>query len=136
MEDLDPTISTGEQRFTRFSATPRMRSPGTSSLPTPKIVGKTLVIEPFRLQLHQQTFVLGNQLEIDLAALRRGWYQILAVQDFWSEDASPDLDESIAGVFLARRRADGRWEAPESWPVECRSLVVLGYLSTQPDGPL
>lgn len=61
-------------------------------------------------------------------------YRVLAVQNFWAEDCNPDLSEALAGVFLARRRADDAWEEPENWPVECRTLATLGYIDVrQPD---
>jgi hypothetical protein len=43
-----------------------------------------------------------------------------------SRTANPDLRACIAGVFLAARRADGSWEEPERFPIECRTLAVLG----------
>jgi hypothetical protein len=53
---------------------------------------------------------------------------VLAVQNFHVEDTNPNLDECLAGVFLAGARDDRRWEEPEAFPVECRKLALLAHL--------
>jgi hypothetical protein len=93
-----------------------------------RLLGWTLVVPPFRLERHGLAYVSPAELEIDLEPVRPGAYRVLAVQSFHVEDTSPDLERCAAGVFLARRRSGGRWEEPEAFPVECRTLGVLGYL--------
>jgi len=78
--------------------------------------------------------VLPRELKIDLRRLEPDVYQVLAVQDFWVEDCNPNLHEYVAAIFLARRTTEGRWEEPENWPVECRTLSLLGYLDTRGEG--
>jgi len=113
---------------------PTAESPGTSSAPILlRASDGTLIVPPFRLVLHGQAFVHASTLRIDLRSLVPGTYRVLAVQNFWIEDENPDLDECIAGVFLARRRSDGRWEEPERWPLECRTLAVLGHVTAGRD---
>lgn len=101
-----------------------------SALPQPRMQGGTLVIPPFTLRKGRQRFVLPTELAIELATLEPGVYRVIAVQNFWIEDHDPDLERSLAGIFLARRRLGGGWEEPEAWPVECRSLEVLGILDS------
>jgi hypothetical protein len=88
--------------------------------------GRTLIVPPFEIEAHGQRFVHAAPLHIDLEKLRPGTYRVLAVQNFWFEDHNPDLGVCLAGIFLARRRRDGRWEEPERWPLECRTLAVVG----------
>ena len=89
---------------------------------------RTLVVPPFRLQRNGQAYASGAELEIDLTAVRPGRYRVLAVQNFHVEDTNPNLDERVAGVFLAGARGDRRWEEPEAFPVECRKLALLAHL--------
>lgn len=98
------------------------------SLPAPRLENAQLVVPPFLLRFLGQDFILWSELRIDLAALPPDEYRVLVVQDFWSEDANPDLGQCLAAVFLARRRLDGDWEAPENWPLECRSVALIGHL--------
>ncbi len=83
---------------------------------------------PFRLERNGQTYTSATELEIDLTTVRPGRYRVLAVQNFHVEDTNPNLDECIAGVFLAGARGDRRWEEPEAFPVECRKLALLAHL--------
>jgi hypothetical protein len=87
-----------------------------------------LTIEPFRLRRNGQIYVLPATIRVDLAALRPGRYRVLAVHNFHVEDDNPDLDSCVAGVYLAARSGNGRWEEPERFPVECRTLEVLGEI--------
>jgi hypothetical protein len=89
---------------------------------------RTLVVPPFRVERHGQAYTSGAELEIDLAGVRPGRYRVLAVQNFHVEDTNPNLDECVAGVFLAGARGDRRWEEPEAFPVECRKLALLAHL--------
>jgi hypothetical protein len=93
-----------------------------------------LVVPPFRIDRLNRRYVQPSELHIDLYGLEPDLYRVLAVQNFWIEDRNSDLSEALAGVFLARRRADGAWEEPENWPVECRTLGTLGYVDLrEPD---
>ena len=103
-------------------------SPAICSL---RVDRETLVIPPFQIERFGQRFRQTTELRIELRSLEPDRYRILAVHDFWSEDDQPDLSVCLAGVFLARLRADGAWEEPERWPVECRTLAVLGYVCTR-----
>lgn len=87
-----------------------------------------LVVPPFRLHHLGQWFVQDREMRIDLANLEPDQYRIVVVQNFWIEDTNPDLDECLAGIFIARRRRDGDWEVAENWPVECRSIAHIGLL--------
>ncbi len=87
-----------------------------------------LVIPPFQVHRLEQRFVQARELRIDLASLAPDLYRVLGVQNFWSEDSNPDLRECLAAVFLARCRGEGCWEEPENWPIECRTLAILGYV--------
>ncbi|QID17676.1 hypothetical protein G3580_08485 [Nitrogeniibacter mangrovi] len=104
--------------------------------PAPRLEKATLVIPPFRLPQLGQCFIHRETLRIDLTRLAPDRYRIMVVQNFWIEDTNPELDECIAALFLARRRRDGQWEAAENWPVECRSIALLGWLDlTDPEQP-
>lgn len=87
-----------------------------------------LVVSPFQVEAYGQRFVHRETLRIDLRSIEADTYRVLAVQNFWVEDENPNLAESLAGVFLARRLGDDRWEQPEHWPIECRSLAILAYV--------
>jgi hypothetical protein len=92
-----------------------------------------LIVAPFRIEKHGQTFVNPVELKIDLSSVRPGRYRVVAVHNFQVEDRNPNLSECLGGVFLAGRRADGTWEEPESFPVECRTLAVLGHVDVAPE---
>ncbi len=87
-----------------------------------------LIVPPFRIQKHGQTFINPMELKIDLRSVRPGRYRVVAVHNFQVEDRNPNLDECLGGVFLASYRADGTWEQPEKFPIECRSLDTLVYV--------
>lgn len=107
-------------------------SPATCSAPVElRLEATALVVPPFRIGRPNRWYVQPSELRIDLSGLEPDLYRVVAVQNFWSEDRNPDLSESLAGVFLARRRADGAWEEPENWPVECRGLALLGYVDSR-----
>jgi len=92
-----------------------------------------LIVPPFRLRKHSQTFINPVELTIDLRSVRPGRYQLVAVHNFQLEDRNPNLNQCLGGVFLAARRADGAWEEAEAQPVECRTLEVLGYVKVEPE---
>ena len=98
-----------------------------------QVRGSALIVSPFRIEKYGQTFINPAELTIDLRSVRPGRYQVIAVHNFQVEDRNPNLDECLGGVFLAARRADGTWEEPESFPVECRTLEVLGYVDVGPE---
>jgi hypothetical protein len=100
--------------------------------PTIRLRGRTLVVPPFRVDKFGLSFASRAELSIDLEAVRPGHYRVLAVQNFHIEDTNPALGECVAGVFLAARRSDGKWEEPEAFPVECRSLALLGHVEVGP----
>lgn len=91
-----------------------------------------LSVPPFRLHRFGQTFVSPVPLTLDLSTLAPGPYMVLAVHNFHVEDRSPDLDECVAGVFLAGRRDDGEWEEPERYPIECRAIGTIGRVEVSP----
>jgi hypothetical protein len=93
-----------------------------------RLQGRVLVVPPFRLRHHRQSYLSPAEIRIDLSSVAPGRYRIVAVHNFHVEDRNPRLDECIAGVFLAARRDDGCWEEPERFPVECRALAVLGEI--------
>ena len=104
--------------------------PATCSPPAPcHIEGLQLVVAPFRVLRRRQAYLSRSEIRIDLAAILPGTYRVLAVHNFHVEDCNPCLDECLAGVFLAARRADGGWEEPERFPVECREVSVLATLT-------
>ncbi len=111
------------------------RSPVTYSAQVElRIEGTTLIVPPFRIDRLSQRYLQRSELYIDLAGLVPDVYRVLAVQNFWIEDENPELSEALAGVFLSRRRTDGEWEEPENWPIECRTLTLLGCVDTSIPG--
>jgi hypothetical protein len=90
-----------------------------------------LVIPALRLARGRRSYVLPKSFGLDLRRVEPDLYQIHLVQDFWTDDDNPDLGECVGAVFLGRRRASGAWEAPERWPIECRSLAILGTIDTR-----
>lgn len=102
----------------------------TSSGPVPcRLEANVLIVPPFRLSRRWQTYISDAELRIDLSRVDDGRYRILAVHNFHVEDRNPRLDECVAGVFLAAWCDNGRWEEPERFPVECRTLAILGELA-------
>lgn len=91
------------------------------------VTGTTLRIAPFLIHRWEQKYISHEAIDIDLERLPAGLYRIVAVHDFRAEDRNPDLDECLAGIFLARW-AGHRWEEAEDHPIECRSLEVLCLL--------
>jgi hypothetical protein len=117
-------------------ATGAAASPATCSAPPCRLEGATLIVAPFAIRLHRQRYLSPSEIRIDLGAVAPGRYRVLAVHNFHVEDRNPCLDECVAGVFLAARRADGEWEEPERFPVECRALGTLAELAVPADGAL
>ena len=97
-----------------------------------RLQGGVLVVPTFRLRHLRQSYLCPTEIRIDLGPVGPGRYRIVAVHNFHVEDRNPDLDECVAGVFLAACLPDGKWEEPERFPVECRALAVLGELEVPP----
>jgi hypothetical protein len=96
----------------------------------------TLIVPAFRIRRFGQTFVSSSEIAIDLRSLEPGSYRVIAVHNFLLEDRNPNLDECVAGVFLAAGRGDGRWTEPESFPIECRTVAILGEVDVhRPSSP-
>jgi hypothetical protein len=93
-----------------------------------------LVVPPFRIERHGQTYVAPAELRIDLSPVADGVYRVVAVHNFQVEDRNPNLDECVAGVFLAGRRRNGTWEDAERFPVECRTLQRLATIEVTREG--
>jgi len=92
-----------------------------------------LIVPPFRIEKYNQSFINPAELTIDLRTVKPGRYRVIAVHNFQVEDQNPKLNECLGGVFLASQRADGEWEEPEAFPVECRTLKVLRLLEVGPE---
>ncbi|MGZ5235367.1 MAG: hypothetical protein ACXWCV_03540 [Caldimonas sp.] len=115
------------------AADPAHHAPAISSpLPRCRLAGWSLQIPPFRIERHAQTYLSPSDCEIDLRVVGPGRYRVLAVHNFHVEDRNPDLGVCVAGVFLAALRSDGAWEEPERFPVECRTLELLGVIEVGP----
>jgi hypothetical protein len=129
MDTTDPAPNTRIQAVAAHLA-PKRGYRVTSTGPIPcRLQTNVLIVPPFRLTRLPQSYISDVELRIDLTSIVAGRYRILAVHNFHVEDRNPRLDECVAGVFLAARRNDGRWEEPERFPIECRSLAVLGELA-------
>jgi hypothetical protein len=100
-----------------------------------KIQSHKLIVPKFRIK-KKQIFINHNILSIDLQKIKPGRYRVVAIQNFQIEDRNPNLDECLSGVFLGARLSEDKWEEPENFPVECRQLEILGYLSVGPVHPI
>jgi hypothetical protein len=88
-----------------------------------------LRVPAFRLRKYGQIFISPRDLEIDLLGLKTGVYRIVVVHNFQAEDNNPNLNECLAGIFIAGLHPDGQWEEPEYYPFECRTIEILGCFS-------
>src|SRR5215831_4662243 len=123
------TIGPPMARTTHPPDGPDPESPGTCSPHPPAAVAAGFLLIPaFGLKISHHVYRLEAPLRIDLRALEPDLYRVHVVQDFWTDCSFADLNERLAAIFLGRRRRSGEWEQPESWPVECRDLLVLGYV--------
>jgi hypothetical protein len=93
-----------------------------------KLAGRLLKVPPLRIGRHALSYLSPTEHVIDLHEVAPGRYRVLAVHNFHVEDRNPDLGVCALGVFLAAERGDGAWEEPERFPVECRTLAVLGVI--------
>ena len=129
------SLAGGDSPFRRLfgAASDLARLPSQAVAPRPAVLtltGTELRIGPFVLRQWGQLYVNTQTLSIDLDQLPAALFRIVAVHNFRVEDDNPRLNECVAGVFLARRIGE-RWEAAEDYPIECRSLGLLGYLDTE-----
>jgi len=116
-------------RITRRLSQTTMRFQATFSDPTIlKIKDLQLIVPRFSIRKYNQTFINPVVLKIDLSQLQPAHYRVIAVQNFHVEDTNPNLDECLCGIFLAAKKVDGSWEIPENFPVECRTIKIIGYI--------
>lgn len=113
-------------------AAPGCRAISSVSRPC-SLEGRELVVAPFRIERYGLSYISTSEIRIGLDTVAPGTYRVLAVHNFHAEDCNPCLTECVAGVFLAARRDDDGWEAPERFPIECRSVGVLGVLRLADD---
>lgn len=113
-----------------FKEYPPATSPGA---PRFRLDRRRLIVSAFRMHRFGHTFVNRTPLVLDLSLIAPGGYRVVVVHNFHVEDRNPNLDECVAGIFLAGRRGNGEWEDPERYPVECRTIAVLGIIDTAPD---
>ena len=93
------------------------------------LVRKILHVPPFVIEKWGRRYVSPGALQIDLQRLPATPYKIIAIHNFRVEDRNPNLEECLAGIFLARR-AKHRWEEPEDHPLECRGIELLGFIDS------
>ncbi len=98
-----------------------------------RIEGWTLRIPPLSILRAGLRYANPAELAIDLREVGAGRYRVIAVHNFHVEDRNPQLDECVAGVFLAAARRDGTWEEPERFPIECRSIAMLAEIDVPRD---
>ncbi len=116
-------------RIIRRQNVRKMEFPAISSERTSmKTENLELVVPHFRMRKYDQIFQNPSEFRIDLRNFSPGNYRIVFVQNFHIEDDNPDLDEYLGGIYIAAKKKNGRWEVPESFPVECRTIDVIGYL--------
>jgi len=92
-----------------------------------KTNNSTLIIRPFRMEKFGQVYINPQELLIDFQKIKNGTYKIIVVHNFQVEDRNPNLRECLAGIFLASQ-IDGKWEEPENYPIECRTIDTLVYV--------
>ena len=109
------------------AATSRQEYSGLDDACLVSVDRSTLRIAPFAIRQWGQVYINPAQLTIDLDRLPMAIYRIVAVHNFRAEDCNPQLDECLAGIFLARANGDG-WEVAEDPPIECRTIQVLGHV--------
>jgi len=92
-----------------------------------RIDDSVLVIPPFKIPRHKLIYVNPLPLKIDMHILATAVSRIVVVHNFQVEDCNPDLQECLAGIFFAGQ-VNGQWDEPEDYPVECRSIEIIGVL--------
>ncbi len=91
------------------------------------IDNSTLIIPPFKIARHKLIYINPLPLKIDINILPVVVSRIVIVHNFQVEDCNPDLHECLAGIFFAGQ-VNGQWEQPEDYPVECRTIEIIGVL--------
>ncbi len=94
------------------------------------IIDSMLHIPPFIIRKWGQAFINPELIVINLEQLPVDIYKVMAIHNFQIEDSNPRLNECLASVFLAKH-LENRWEQAEDYPIECRSVEVLGYVNTR-----
>ena len=118
---------------TQLNSLPNGTSRATFMEPVTYWIEKSrLIVPPFKIEKYGQIYINPVELIIKLRNLRPGPYRVIAVHNFHVEDSNPNLKECLGGIFLAAKLADEKWEEPEKFPVECRSLQTLGYIHVKP----
>jgi hypothetical protein len=84
-----------------------------------------LIIPPFRMEKHRLTYINPRPLKIAVNDLPAKLSRIVVVHNFQVEDCNSNLQECLAGIFLAGL-INGKWEEPENHPIECRTIEIIG----------
>ena len=98
-----------------------------------RIDNSVLIIPPFKISRNKLIYVNPLPLKIDMHILATAVSRIVVVHNFQVEDCNPDLQECLAGIFFAGL-INGQWEQPEDYPVECRTIEVIGILDKRAGG--
>jgi hypothetical protein len=98
-----------------------------------RIDNSVLIIPPFKISRNKLIYVNPLPLKIDMHILATAVSRIVVVHNFQVEDCNPDLQECLAGIFFAGL-INGQWEQPEDYPVECRTIEVVGVLDKRAGG--
>ncbi|NTW78052.1 MAG: hypothetical protein HGB33_09850 [Syntrophaceae bacterium] len=98
-----------------------------------RIDNSILIIPPFKIARHKSVYVNPLPLKIDINMWSAVMSRIVVVHNFLVEDCNPDLQECLAGIFFAGL-INGQWEQPEDYPVECRTIEVIGVLDKRAGG--
>ena len=92
-----------------------------------RIDNSILTISPFKIAKYNLIYVNPLPLTIDINILAAAVSRIVVVHNFQVEDCNANLKECLAGIFFAGM-INGQWEQPEDYPVECRSIEIIGFL--------
>jgi hypothetical protein len=94
------------------------------------IENSILSIPPFKIARHKLIYVNPLPLKIDVKILSAAVSRIVVVHNFQVEDCNANLEECLAGIFFAGL-INGQWKQPEDYPVECRTIEIIGFLDRQ-----
>lgn len=92
-----------------------------------RIHDSILTVPPFKIEKHKLIYINPLPLKIDINILPAAVSRIVIVHNFQVEDCNPDLQECLAGIFFTGQ-VNGQWEQPEDYPVECRTIEIIGVL--------
>jgi hypothetical protein len=95
-----------------------------------RIDNSILIIPPFKMEKHKLIYVNPRPLKIDINILPAEISGIIVVHNFQVEDCNANLQECLAGIYFAGL-INGRWEQPENFPVECRTIEIIAHLDRQ-----